>query len=291
MKNLKVYVAMLPIVFASFCLTSCDNGKEKIAELSQENEELSAAKKKDSLYIASMNSEMDELYANLDSMRAREERIRQATDKLRAKTMGGKEGSVTLDESFAQLEKLLAQNKQKISSLQKKLAESDKKNIALQKMVDELQKQMGDKDLQINGLKEQVAELSKTVDGLKAQNTQIAEAKAETDKQLTATTDALNTVFYATGSKKDLEKKGLIDTRGLFKKLDGLAAGASEDAFVKGDKRYLREINTGQGKSKNVELLPKRDGYELVDANGEVIVKITDAEKFWKSKYVAVVMK
>jgi len=37
--------------------------------------------------------------------------------------------------------------------------------------------------------------------------------------------------------------------------------------------------------------LPKRDGYELVDANGEVIVKITDAEKFWKSKYVAVVMK
>ena len=291
MKNLKLYVAMLPIVIGSFFMTSCDNGKEKISQLSQQNEELSAANKKDSLYIASMNSEMDELYANLDSMRAREERIRQATDKLRSKTMGGKEGSVTLDESFAQLEKLLAQNKQKISSLQKKLAESDKKNGTLQKMVDELEKQMTAKDDQIVGLKNQVADLSKTVEDLKLEKTQITTAKENTEKELTATTDALNAVFYAAGSKKDLEKKGLIDTRGLFKKLDGLAAGASEDAFVKGDKRYLREINAGQAKAKNVELLPKRDGFELVEANGEVIIKITDADKFWKNKYVAIVIK
>jgi hypothetical protein len=291
MKNFKSYVAMLPIIAGSFFFTACDNGKEKIAELSGKNEELTAANKKDSLYIASMNAEMDELYANLDSMRAREERVRQATEKLRSKAMGGKEGSVTLDESFLQLEKLLAQNKQKISSLQKKLAESDKKNIALQKMVDELQKQMGDKDLQINGLKEQVAALSKDIEDLKVANAQINESKANTEKALTATTDALNAVFYVTGSKKDLEKKGLIDTRGLFKKVDGLAASASEDAFVKGDKRYLKEINAGQGKTKNVELLPKREGFELVDANGEVIIKITDAEKFWKNKYVAVVIK
>jgi chromosome segregation ATPase len=293
MRNLKSYVAMLPIVVGSFFITACDNGKEKIAQLQQQNEELSAAGKKDSLYIASMNSEMDELYANLDSMRAREERIRQATEKLRAKTMGGKEGSVTIDESFAQLEKMLAQNKQKIASLQKKLAESDKKNVALQKMVDELQKQMQDKDLQIDGLKSQVATLSKEVEDLKVANAQISTEKEQTAKQLTETTDALNAVFYVTGAKKDLEKKGVIDTRGLFKKLDGLAAGIDESAFVKGDKRYLKEINAGQAKAKNVELVPKRDesSYKLVEANGEVVVQIVDAEKFWKAKYVAVVLK
>lgn len=290
MKNLRLYVAMLPLVVGSFFITSCDASKEKVVELTQQNEELSAANKKDSLYIASMNTEMDELYANLDSMRAREERIRQASDRLRAKTMGGKEGSVTIDESFAQLEKLLAQNKQKISALQKRLAESDKKNVGLQKMVDELQKQMGDKDIQIDGLKSQVASLAKEIDDLKLQNTQISAAKENTEKELTATTDALNTVYYATGTKKDLAKKGLIDTRGLFKKIDGLAAGASQEAFVKGDKRYLKEINAGQAKKKNIVLLPKREGFELVEAGGEVIIKITDAEKFWNNKYVAIVI-
>lgn len=291
MKNWKSYLAV-PMLAAVFTFTSCNSElKEEAARLKQQNEELSAGSKKDSLYIASMNAEMDELYANLDSMRAREERIRQASEKLRAKTMGGKEGSVTIDESFVQLEKLLAQNKNKIASLQKKLAESGQKNALLEKAMEEMRKQMEDKDNQINSMKEQVAALSKEVEGLKVQNATIVAEKQATDEKLTATTDALNTVFYAVGAKKDLEKKGLIDTRGLFKKLDGLAAGASDDAFVKGDKRYLKEISAGQGKAKNVELLPKRTGFELVEANGEVIVKITDAETFWKNKYVAVVIK
>lgn len=291
MKNWKSYLAV-PMLAAVFTFTSCNGElKEEAARLKQQNEELSAGSKKDSLYIASMNAEMDELYANLDSMRAREERIRQASEKLRAKTMGGKEGSVTIDESFVQLEKLLAQNKNKIASLQKKLAESGQKNALLEKAMEEMRKQMEDKDAQINSMKEQVATLSKEVEGLKVQNATIVAEKQATDEKLTATTDVLNTVFYAVGAKKDLEKKGLIDTRGLFKKLDGLAAGATDDAFVKGDKRYLKEISAGQGKAKNVELLPKRTGFELVEANGEVIVKITDADAFWKNKYVAVVIK
>ncbi len=287
--KIRHFMIALPLA-ASLFMVGCGASNEEVQKLKDQNTELSAAQKKDSLYIASMNKEMDELYANLDSMRAREERIRQATEKLRAKTMSGKEGSVTIDESFAQLEKLLAQNKQKIASLQKKLADSDKKNAELQRFVDELQKSITDKDNTINDLKTQVTSLQKEVEDLKVVNATIVAQKEEREKELTATTDQLNAVYYVVGTKKELEKKGVVDTRGLFNKLDGIAAGANEGAFVKGDKRYLKEINAGAGKAKNTTVIPKREGYEVIQNGGDVIIKITDPEKFWKQKMVAVVM-
>lgn len=273
-------------------LASCGNNAE-VEKLKQTNEELSAQGRKDSLYIQSITNEMNELYVNLDSMRAREERIRQMSSRLRAGSVSGAEGGLTIDQSFAEMEKLNAENQRKIASLQAQLKKAGKENALISKMVEELQKSVADKDKYIGDLQIQIGDLQQEVEGWKTKYATTTEEKEKVTQELTQTKDVMSTVYYAIGTKKELSDRGVIDKRGLFGNIKELNENLDDGKFTKIDMRTVTEIPVGQYKAKKVEILPERpaNSFSLEENGGNLTLKITNPDIFWRNKYVAIVVK
>jgi chromosome segregation ATPase len=270
----------------------CGNNAET-DKLRQENEELAAQNRKDSLYIQSITNEMNELYVNLDSMRAREERIRQMSARMRSGSVGGQEGGLSIDQSFAEMEKLNAENQRKIASLQAQLKKAGKENALVKKMVEELQKTVADKDKYIGDLQIQISDLQQEVEGWKSKYAATEQEKTQVKEELTQTQDVMSTVYYAIGTKRELSDRGIIDKRGLFGNIKELNENLDDEKFTKIDMRTISEIPIGKYKAKRIELLPERPANSFsLEENGEnVTLKITNPQVFWKSKYVAIVVK
>ncbi|GAB4186805.1 MAG: hypothetical protein OHK0057_19120 [Thermoflexibacter sp.] len=273
-------------------MAGCGNNAET-DKLRLQNEELLAQARKDSLYIQSITNEMNELYVNLDSMRAREERIRQMSARMRAGSISGREGGLSIDESFAEMEKLNAENQRKIASLQAQLKKAGTENALIRKMVEELQKTIADKDKYINDLQIQISDLQQEVEGWKSKYAATEVEKTQVKEELVQTQDVMSTVFYTIGSKKELADRGVIDKRGLFGNIKELNENLDDDKFTKIDMRTVSEIPLGKYKVKRIELLPERptNSFVLEESGENVTLRIINPQVFWKNKYLAVVVK
>ncbi|MCS6969266.1 MAG: hypothetical protein RMJ44_11580 [Cytophagales bacterium] len=295
MKLLKeTFYLFLGLFAFKVLLTACSNvDSAEYEKLKRENEELVAKIRKDSLYIAGLNKEMDELYANLDTMRAREERIRQTIAKMQTGNMSGREGSLTIDQSFEELERINKENKAKIAQLQNKLAAAGKENAMLKKMIDELQKTIQDKDAQIKDLQATIAALQDEIAGLKSRYAAEVEERERTQAALVETQAELYSAFYAIGTRRELEQRGIIDVRGLFKQNRDLSANIDESKFTRIDSRTTNEILIGNYRAKRVELVPEKpaSSYQLVESGNQLILKITDPQSFWRTRFVAIIVK
>ena len=74
---------------------------------------------------------------------------------------------------------------------------------------------------------------------------------------------------------------------GLFKS-SKVSYQAEKDAFVKIDLREISEINTNAGKAKVMSIHPKGT-YAFVENDGEMVLNISDPEKFWQqTKYLVI---
>ncbi len=291
MKSIKHFYKLITLL-VGIIVAGCGNNAE-IDKLRLQNEELLAQSRKDSLYIQSITNEMNELYVNLDSMRAREERIRQISARLRAGSISGREGGLTIDESFAEMEKLNAENQRKIASLQAQLKKAGTENALIKKMVEELQKTIADKDKYINDLQIQIADLQQEVEGWKSKYAATEVEKAQVKEELTQTQDVMSAVFYTIGSKRELADRGVIDKRGLFGNIKELNENLDDSKFTKIDMRTVSEIPIGKYKVKRIELIPERPTNSFtLEENGEnVTLKVTNPQVFWKNKYLAIVVK
>lgn len=291
MKSIKHFYTFLVLLVGSI-LAGCGNNAET-DKLRLQNEELLAQARKDSLYIQSITNEMNELYVNLDSMRAREERIRQMSARMRAGSISGREGGLSIDESFAEMEKLNAENQRKIASLQAQLKKAGTENALIRKMVEELQKTIADKDKYINDLQIQISDLQQEVEGWKSKYAATEVEKTQVKEELVQTQDVMSTVFYTIGSKKELADRGVIDKRGLFGNIKELNENLDDDKFTKIDMRTVSEIPLGKYKVKRIELLPERptNSFVLEESGENVTLRIINPQVFWKNKYLAVVVK
>jgi len=291
MKSIKHFYTLLTLL-TGIIAAGCGNNAET-DKLRLQNEELLAQARKDSLYIQSITNEMNELYVNLDSMRAREERIRQMSARLRAGSISGREGGPTIDESFAEMEKLNAENQRKIASLQAQLKKAGTENALIKKMVEELQKTIADKDKYINDLQIQIADLQQEVEGWKSKYAATEVEKAQVKEELIQTQDVMSTVFYTIGNKRELVDRGVIDKRGLFGNIKELNENLDDSKFTKIDMRTVSEIPIGKYKIKRIELLPERpmNSFTLEENGENVTLKVTNPQVFWKNKYLAIVVK
>jgi chromosome segregation ATPase len=290
-KNQFCFAVVLTLFVGLF--SSCGTGSgEEYEKVRTENDELKAKIQKDSSYLVQMNSEMQELYSNLDSMRAREERIRQTASRMQGGQLSG-EGSASIDRAFADMEKLNAENQQKIAALQAKLKASGNNNALLKRTLDELEKQIADKNTQINDLQATVAALQGELDEAKKNIATTTTKLQETEAVVVERENKIAEAFYTIGSRKDLEKSGVITAKGLFNKNKDLAGDIDEAKFTKVDSRNVNEIEIGDHKAKRIELVPARSAssYQLVENGKSTTLKISDPASFWRTKYVVIVVK
>jgi predicted RNase H-like nuclease (RuvC/YqgF family) len=193
-------------------------------------------------------------------------------------------------ERIAVLRNSIAQNKERIQTLETNVKKSGVKIKGLQNLISNLKKSVAEKEDQLALLNQQVEELHTQVNGL----TETVAAREDTlrtrDMQVEEKRREVATVYYAVGSKKDLEKAGVIRSSGGVLGLGKtvLPTGVqSQSAFVPLDTDQQNVIVTSSPKAKVVSAQPV-SSYRLLLVDGHMELHIVSPAEFRKVKQVVI---
>ncbi|WP_338814805.1 hypothetical protein V9L05_06215 [Bernardetia sp. Wsw4-3y2] len=291
--NLNNVVLCATLFFSVLFISSCDKGpSENEKKLAMEVEDLRRAREKDSLYQADLQQEMNVIYVRLDSMRQVEDKIRRLTSDMRGGDIDPSTGGMSIDQGMQQIERQMQANRAKVAELERKLKESGQQNSALANTIAMLKSSLEDKEAQITQMRGQIAQLETEVEGWKSRYSGKIDELDSTNVVLEDTRTAANTAYYVIGTEKELKKQDIIinDKKGFE------PDGRTKSKFTAIDIRTTSSIvigSTSDVKVKNVKLLPLRPSgsFRVEERGGNVYLEITNSEKFWESKYLAILSK
>lgn len=146
----------------------------------------------------------------------------------------------------------------------------------------QLRKDLDSKNFNIKTLEENVAALNTNISQLTEQNEVQEEA-------LKAQDEMINEGYVFIGTKKDLEKEGLLESGGFLRKKKLSIENLKADHFNKVDIRYFNEVEI-PGKNPKI-LTPVPQGSYQFEKNGKnsYILKITNSTSFWSvSNYLVI---
>lgn len=185
----------------------------------------------------------------------------------------------------------------RIKDLEEKLQQGDVKIVGLEKLIRGLRQTVTEKEAEIAQLTTRVGELQTQVAGLEtevAAGQETIRQKEETIQQQTASLEEsrkrLGTVYYVVGTKKDLARQGLVESKGGL-----LGIGRTVRPTGRTDGGQFTLLDTDRAtfipieakKAKVVSAQPV-DSYAL-EANGEqMALRILDKEAFRAVKYVII---
>ncbi len=281
------------LFFSVFFISSCNKGpSENEKKLAMEVEDLLRAREKDSLYQADLQQEMDVIYVRLDSMRQVEEKIRSITSDMRGGDIDPSTGGLSIDQGMQQIERQMQANRAKVAELERKLKESGQQNSMMANQIASLKRSLENKDAEITQMRGRIADLEGEVEGWKSRYSGKIDELDSTNVVLEDTRTVANTAYYVIGTEKELKNKNIIvnDKKGF--KPDG----RTKSKFTAIDIRTTSSIVIGSSKNikaKKVKLLPSRSSssYKIEERGGNVYLEITNSDKFWESKYLAILSK
>ena len=138
------------------------------------------------------------------------------------------------------------------------------------------------RDVRIAELDEAVTNLTGQVEHLTTENEQQKEVLMTQD-------EALNTVYYALGTNKELKEQKIVEGGGLFSSKKVMEGEFNKNYFTAVDMRKLHDIPFDSKKAKLLTNHPEGT-YELQkDNEGYLTLVITNPDSFWSlSRYLVV---
>lgn len=282
----------LVAVIGGMLLVSCGQDKAKMSENDAVRDSLMTTSKEKEAELQQLNAIVSEIACGLDSISVQENLL--ISNKSRDGVVLSKE---QIKKNLYFLEELLLRQRGKIKSLQDSLAIQKKGTLANMKtIVDYLSRQLDEKNAEISRLKDDVENKKRDIldlrSSLVAMNTRAEKAERKS-KNLAETVSAMdeiaNECFVKIGTKKELQKAGLL--KGGFlakKKVDYEKLNKSQLNTV--DSRKFRQIVI---KSDNPKLLTPqpKDSYTISDnGNGTSILRVTNPGKFWNVSNILIIM-
>ena len=186
----------------------------------------------------------------------------------------------------------------RIKDLEDKLKASDVHVAGLEKLIKGLRKSVADKEAEIVVLTARVGELQTQVAGLETEvavGRETIKQKDETIQEQTATLESsrqrLGTIYYVVGTKKDLSRAGLVESKGGLLGLGrtlrptGNTVGGQFTAL---DTDRATFIPIDAKKAKVVSAQPA-DSYTLEPNGEQLALRILDPDAFRAVKYVIIV--
>ncbi len=275
-------------------LVSCGQHKKEIAQMQAKQDSIAQVAVQKNNTILEFIDEMNEIQSNLDSIKTIEKII--SIEKASGIEMksGAKE---RIAEDIALINELLQKNKALAKSLTNKYRASNAKIAELEKTIDNMNKQMAEKNADIASLSKEldalhinVADLNLKIETITAESEKTIWEKEQAFKEQA---DAMNTAYWAFGTKKELTDKNVIEKEGgvfgLGKTL-ALKKDFNRDYFQKIDIREFKQLSLN---TKKAELLANHpaDSYHLSGTNTVEALMIDKPNEFWKtSKYLVVVI-
>lgn len=288
--------------FIYYQYTGITKRDAQISTLSEEKAVVENANQQLTTNLNEVTSTIEEVANKLQDVRKLHVAINDLVN-TSATTETSKKGQILND--ITSIENQLERDKKELSSLTAKIKQSGVKIKSLETMVANLKKELDANVKQVaelrTALQEKDQQLRTTQNTLKETETSLSSVKNEltaTSSELTETKNVLqdtrNTAYYTVGTKRELLERNVIDEQGkLFMKSMILAGDINENVFNKIDITKDSEF-TVSCNPKHVKVIPQRsEASYTVEPAGEnqAVVKITDPEKFWKIKYMAVVVK
>ena len=284
----------LLFILSVVVLASCGQHKKEIAQMQAKQDSIAQLGVQKDNSILEFIGAMNEIQSNLDSIKTIEKIVSvQAAPGTEVKA----EAKQRIIEDIAQINNLLQKNKELVKSLQGKLRNSNVKIAELEKMIELLNKQMANKDEEIASLKQElenlhinVSDLNQKIEDITASSEKVISEKTQTIDQQTI---AINTAFYAFGSKKELEEKNVIEKEGgvlgMGKTLK-LKKDFDRNYFVKVDIREFKQLTLNCKKAKIITNHPATS-YHFTGTKTIENLVIDNPEEFWKaSKYLLIVV-
>lgn len=198
-------------------------------------------------------------------------------------------------QDIASIQEALEQRKQRLEELEKKLSSSKMYTNKLQSTITSLKNQIEEQRKEIERLtgelasaNERIGVLGNQVDSLTTTVAGVTDQRDEARRQATDLTNELNFCYYAIGSDKELKEHNIVQGGGFLRKSKLMEGEFDQAFFTKSDKRSLSRIPLYAKKAEVLTKQPK-DSYVIEDENGSKVLRITNAEKFWKTTNYLVV--
>ena len=277
------------ILVAMIAMASCNNSARneellKIKNLAEADSlKACTADQKDSLITSYLN-DLSDIQENLDRIKEREKIITMNSDESNS---GDKQSVVA---EVKELDDWIVANDKKMNELQAKLGKMDKNNNKLESLVAHLTQETEEKDAEIASLQ---ARLGRADDSLKYITARFNDSIVVIKKQRSQMVE-MNTVYYATGTMKQLREKGIIDKEGGFiglGRVSELNPQLNNAVFVKANLTDLKGISL-HGKFRRFITTHPNTAYRVISNPKADSIAITTPTAFWsESKYMVIAVK
>ena len=182
----------------------------------------------------------------------------------------------------------------RLNTLEAKLAQSERYSEELRNTITLLREQLSDQQTKIDELSRQLEQvkqenerLNKDVDSLKNENTEVNREKERAEQENERLNNELNECYYVVGTNKELKQHKIIE-KGFLRKTKIMEGEFQRNYFTQADKRYLNEIPLHSRKAKVWTKHPE-GSYQIVDVEGQKVLRITNAARFWElSNYLVI---
>ncbi len=286
--RLNMSLGLVPAMSALFFLGACQSGptEGELAARAESDKLKNELIARDSL-IGEMALSFDDIEKNIALMDEREKLLDESA-----------EGELNMDKrkkivrDVQLMNGLMQQSRDRIADLTKRLDKSKIEAGGLRKKLKDLDLMLASRDSSINTMKDELLARDFKIGQVNEQLTAIELEMAKREAIIEQQTNQMNTAWYAMGTSKELEDRGLVTKGGGFIGI-GKQTLLNEDAtaaqFKQVDVRDTKRL-TLEGKKANLVTEHPKDSYSIVE-NGDALayLEIKDPEAFWRlSKYMVV---
>jgi outer membrane murein-binding lipoprotein Lpp len=285
---------LLAVIFG---FAGCHQQKNEITRLSTIKDSLSVATSEKDSAILDFLMAFNEIQENLDSIKKLEKIVTVARDQ-KGELSGSRKQQIV--EDLALLNQLIQKNKELNASLQNKLGSANSRIGQLEGMVGEFQRMVTLLNSQVEQKDVEIEQLSRDIGRLNSDIAQLADEviSVRLDAQAKAViieeqTEAINKVYYAMGSVKELtdnevlEKSGGVLGMGRTLKI---RKDFNREYFTAADMRGLTYIPLHAEKARLISVHPM-GSYRISGTKSADTLFIDDSREFWKaSKYLLLVV-
>jgi cell division protein FtsB len=291
MKTSVKYFSLASLLLAAMLVGCSGDLEKKVAELQKRNAELAQDSATKTAYIEDVTRAINSVQSNIDSIEIKAAAVRRTSSDVEKSG-----GTQKLTDDFSAINAYLRDNAQKINDLQAKLKSSRVKIKGLETMVATLTKTVAEKEKQILDLQQEVTRLNGEVafkgEEIKRKDDQL---KAK-DDQIGGYRKEINTVYYIVGTKDDLVKKGIVESKGGFLGIGRKTLLQKDFDLTKltnADLTTLSEIPINRDPD-SIEIITPHasDSYSLEKSGkNQTTLKIKSAQSFWqKSKSLVILI-
>ncbi len=286
MKPIALFILMAAV--AAGCSDRVKELEQQKAAAENVNRQLSQDIAARDEYVDKVADAINDVYSSIEEVKAKEKSLLRETNALETgKQPTREEVRAKLIDKINLIKTTLSTDQNRLADLQHRLSTSKKRYSGLEKMVESLKKNIDERD-------QAIADLRTRVDGLQQEITEKTQVITQKDSVIGVQYRQITTAYYITGTRDELEKKGIITKEGGF--LWGLLG--STTTLTNGfDDKYFKPINkdidnTIEVNGKIDEIIPRRgEGDYQKTAVGEdrSMLTIANPGDFWKDKYLVII--